>query len=349
MQHVELSGTVFEMGLQHGRRLAGLIAQVIERTCQFPEKTLPAVRGASRDIEKTLSARHPNLVEEMRGIAEGADLPYEDILLLNVAYDAQGAVPDPPLRCTAIGLPDTAEGPLVAKTDDVAIEERDFEVFFRVQPRDGHAFIYYAFGGTVWNHGGINDSGLALAMTGLGPAGERDPRGIPSLLFLRQVLLRCATVEEALAFARANPLRSSGCTMTMAEPTSGDITVVEKYPAVQTVHRSSREPTVHTNHPQYEETLALPHDELWASRLGIPDLMPNSLARQENAARLVKKIPWTIEGLQQLLGNHAQSGAVCQHGRAGLHTSIAMIMVPQQRAMIAAEGYGCGPYVEYRV
>lgn len=349
MQHVELSGTPFKMGLQHGRRLAGLIPQVIEQTCQFSEKTLPAVRGASRDIEKTLSARHPNLLEEMHGIAEGADLPYEDVLLLNVAYDAQGAVPYSPLRCTAIGLPDTAEGPLVAKTDDVAIEERGFEVFFRVQPRDGHAFICYAFGGTVWNHGGINDSGLALAMTGLGPAGERDPRGIPSLLFLRQVLLRCATVEEALTFARANPLRGHGCTMTMADPSSGDITVAENYPAVLAVHRSSRKPTVHTNHPQYEETLLLPRDELWAGRYGIPGLMPNSQARRENAARLVKKIPWTIEGLKQLLGNHAQSGAICQHGQAGLHTSIAMIIVPRQRAMIAAEGYGCGSYVQYRV
>jgi len=36
MQHLELSGTPFEMGLQHGRRLAGLIVQVIEQTCQFP-------------------------------------------------------------------------------------------------------------------------------------------------------------------------------------------------------------------------------------------------------------------------------------------------------------------------
>lgn len=349
MEHVELNGTPFEMGLQHGRQLAGLIPQVIEHTCQSSEETLVAVRAAARNIEKTLLARCPNLVEEMRGIAEGIGLPYEEILLLNVVYDAKGDVFDPPAHCTAIGLPNTLEGPLVAKTDDVAIEERDFEVFFRVHPQDGHAFICYAFGGAVWNHGGINEAGLALAMTGLQPAGRRDPEGLPSLLFLRQTLLWCATVEEALAFAEANPLRGYGCTMTMADPTSGDVMVVENYPAMRAVRGSSRGPTVRTNHPRCVETMALPPDELWAARYGIPELIPNSQARAENAARLVQEIPQSVDGLKQLLGDHAESGAICQHGQAGLHTSIAMIMVPWRRAMIGTEGYGCEPYVEYTI
>jgi len=349
MEHIELSGTPFEMGLQHGRQLARLIPKVIEQTCQLPEGMQDAVRAAAYNVERTLLARCPDVVEEMHGIAEGAGLAYEEILLLNVGYDAKGDALCSARHCTAIGLPNTSEGPLVAKTDDVGMEERGFEVFFRVRPQGGRAFICYAFGGTLFNHGGINEAGLALAMTGLQPAGRRNLDGIPSLIFLRQVLMRCATVEEALAFAEANPLRGYGCTMTMADATSGDVTVVENYPAMRAVRRSSQEPTVRTNHPQCTETLALPRDELWAARYGLPELISNSQARAENAARLVREIPWTVAGLKRLLGDHAESGAICQHGQAGLHTSIAMIMIPRRRTMIAAEGYGCEPYVEHTV
>jgi isopenicillin-N N-acyltransferase-like protein len=348
IEHVDVRGTAFEMGLQHGRRLAELIPQVVGRETRFAGSPT-ALRAAIHSIEKTLLARCPNIVEEMQGIAEGAGVPYEKILELNVGYDAKGDMLHASSQCTAVGLPNTPEGPLVAKTDDVSIDERAFEVFFRAEPEEGHAFVCYAFGGSVSNHGGINQAGLALAMNGLPPAGGRDPDGIPSLIFLRQVLLCCATVEEALAFADANPLRGYGCTMTMADPSSGDITVVENYATVRAVLRSSSEPTVRTNHPHCAETVALPQDELWAAHYGISGLMSNSRARAENGARLVQEIPWSVDGLKQLLGNHAESGAICQHGQADLHTSIAMIMVPAQRAMIAAEGYGCESYVEYTV
>jgi predicted choloylglycine hydrolase len=348
IEHVRLEGTAFEMGLQHGRSLADLVPQVIALETRFSGSPT-ALKAAIHAIEKTLLDRCPDTVEEMHGIAEGAGVPYDKILQLNVGYDAKGDLLHAASQCTAIGLPNTPDGPLVAKTDDVGIAERAFEVFFRAEPAEGHAFICYAFAGSVWNQGGINRAGLALAMNGLPPAGGRDPDGIPSLIFLRQVLMRCANVEEAVAFADVNPLRGYGCTMTMADPSSGDITVVENYATERAVRRSGSEPTVRTNHPRCEETVALPKDELWADHYAVSGLVPNSQARSENAARVVREIPWSVDGLKRLLGNHAELGAICQHGQADLHTSIAMIMIPEQRAMIAAEGYGCEPYTEYTV
>jgi isopenicillin-N N-acyltransferase-like protein len=347
IEHVEVAGTDFELGLQQGHRLAHLISLSAGRANQWADRTRESVLDASRRIEATLLTRFPHLVREMQGIADGAGLPYEEILLLNVGYDTRSDRPEAARHCTAIGLPDTAEGPLVAKTDDVAIDERQFEVFFRVRPHHGHAFIHYAFAGTVWDQGGINEAGLALAMTGLGPAGPRNHRGLPSLLFLREVLLRCSDVAEALTFAEEHPLRGHGCSMTMADPGSDAITVVENYPSLRAIHRSHEEATVRTNHPHCEPSQALPPDETWAQRMGHPLLGPNSKARWQNASRLTRDIPWSIEGLEQLLGDHAEPGAVCQHGQAGLHTSFAVIMVPRQRALVAAEGYGCEAYVRH--
>jgi hypothetical protein len=368
MEHLDLAGTSFEIGLQHGRRLALSIAELVEQSGYDPGGMLatlgiaghekqatptgrehPVVERMCRELGQTLVARCPNLVDEMRGIAEGADQVYQDILLLNVGYDAEGEFLGRYPHCTAAGLPHTAEGALLAKTEDVNPIQRDRQAFFRFRPQDGHAFITYAPAGTVWVDGGVNEAGLGLVMTGLGPAGPADRAGLPHDLLLRQTLLRCATVDEALAFAEAQPLRFGGCTMTMADVTSDDITVVENTPSVRAVRRSSSEPTLRTNHPQCPETIALARNERWAARVGHPGLLANSAARLQNGLRLLQEIPRSIEGLQRFLSDHADSGAICQHGQAGLHTAVAMVVVPRERSIIASEGYGCGQYVTHTV
>jgi hypothetical protein len=363
MEHLELAGHPHEMGLSHGRLLAGTIRRLLAdggydadglRSALAARRAQPQAGSSSdpvhdmcRRLGLTLDARCPNLVEEMRGIAEGAGATYQDILLLNVGYDAEGEFLSRVPQCTAVGLPGTDEGPLLAKTEDVNPVQWESQAFFRVRPREGHAFLVYSLAGTVWVDGGVNEAGLGLVMTGLGPAGPTQPDGLPHDLLLRQTLLRCATVDEALAFAEAHPLRYGGCTMTLAGTTSGDITVVENMPTVRAVRRSRREATVRTNHPQCPETLALTRDQRWAARVGIPELLANSEDRARNAARLALEIPRSVAGLQRFLSDHAASGAICQHGQAGLHTAVAMIVIPQQRALVAAEGYGCGPFVEH--
>lgn len=363
MQHLQLVGHPHEIGLSHGTQLAAVIGRLLAESGYDAAglRSALAARGQSpeaashsdpvdqmcRRLGVTLAARCPNLVEEMRGIAEGAGVAYQDILLLNVGFDAEGEFLARAPQCTAVGLPNTEQGPLLAKTEDVNPVQWESQAFFRVRPHQGHAFLVYSLAGTVWVDGGVNEAGLGLVMTGLGAAGPTRPDGLPNDLLLRQILQHCATVDEALALAKANPLRYGGGTMTLADATSGDITVVENLPAARAVRRSSHEPTVRTNHPQCPETRALPRAEGWMARVGIPELLANSEARASNGARLAAEIPRSVAGLQQFLSNHAASGAICQHGQAGLHTAVAMIVIPRQRTLVAAEGYGCGTFVEH--
>jgi isopenicillin-N N-acyltransferase-like protein len=344
--HVEMRGTPHEMGLQHGDQCAALIRDVVAHYGRY-QAAGEEVRAAIQSIRATLEAEHAPLLEEMQGIAAGAELPFEDILNLNTVFDAKGDISSPGPRCTAIGLPQTPDGPLVAKTDDVGLDERAYEVCVRGQPDQGRNFICYAFAGSVWNQGGINEAGLAVAMTGLQPAGEAYFGGVPSLIFLRQLLLQCDTVDEALAYVHRHPLRIYGCSITLADPNDDQVTVVEDYPALRATRTSRTQPIVHTNHPIWPETQALAPNQRWQELYSDSEFAENSQSRFENARRLVGQIPHTIAGLKELLGNHADRGAICQHGQADLHTSVAMIMVPRRRAMIAAEGYGCDPYVEY--
>ncbi len=344
MEHLMLSGSPFEIGESHGRTLPDLIPRVIRQV------TPPAVAGAParQAILAGLERRAPDLLEELRGIAVGAGLPFEAVLDLNVAYDLAVDHPSGPAYCTAIGLPNTPEGPLVAKTDDVVLAERPFEALFRLRPQTGYPSLHYAYAGTAWNQGGLNSAGLAIAMTGLPPLGPRRPDGLPSLLFLRLALSQCATVAEVLALADRHPLCGYGCTATLADLTSGDITILENTPSQRAVRREAHQPTVRTNHPQCTEVAALasatapPGDQNDAN-----EFQANSLARAQRARALADQLPRSTTGLKALLADHATPGGICQHGAADLHTSIAMIMLPQQRVLMAAEGYGCETYVEY--
>jgi isopenicillin-N N-acyltransferase-like protein len=348
MEHLTLSGSPFEIGVQHGLALQYLIPRVIEQMREPPEAFVPARTQVRQAILVSVERRTPNLVEELRGIAAGAGLPTEAVLDLNLLYDLAPNGVLGPTHCTAIGLPNTTEGPLVAKTDDVALAERSFETMFRLQPQEGYSSLHYAYAGTVWNQGGLNSAGLAIAMTGLPPIGPRRPDGLPSLLFLRLALTCCATVAEVLTLAGNQPLCSWGCTLTMADLTSGDITVVEDTPWRQAIRRENCQPTVRTNHPEFVEDQELAAQVTPAEEsLATAEFRANSLARAERARYLTAQLPRSSFGLKQLLADHATPGGVCQHGAAGLHTSIAMIMLPQQRVLMAAEGYGCESYVEY--
>ncbi len=343
--HVTISGTPYERGRQHGEQVGDLVEKAVRFYNRYLPGEEPEVRREALRIEGMLRRWCPDMVEEMEGLAAGAGLPYEDILLLNVGYDAQIK---PLQRCTTIGLPRTPDGPLVGKTDDVSPAERELETFFRVEPEGGHACIYYAIAGTLWAIGGINEVGLAQAMTGLVPGGARNPEGVPSQIFLRLVLQQCGRVEEALALAETQPLLRWGTTITLADSSSDEVVVVENYPTALGVQRSSEEALVRTNHCLLPETIPLMGSEE-EQEVIFPGLWKNSHNRYENAASLAREILRSVEGLKRFLGDHKIPGAICQHGQANLHTSVAIILVPRRRAMIASEGYGCGPYQEWIV
>lgn len=347
MEPVELHGTAFEMGEQHGRRLARLISQVVVQELPAGWDGIPSLQEQIGSTEKNLAKRFPETLEEMAGIAAGAKLSYNQILLLNLSYEFESGVSQTSTNCTAIGLPGVTTGPFVAKTDDVYLSERSFEIFFRARPQHGCESMYYAFGGTLWNHGGINRAGLAVAMTGLPAFGPPNLAGIPSLIFLRLLLFYCETVDQALVFCKANPLLRFGCTLTMADRCSSDIIVVENLPATRHTYRSPGEPTVRTNHSLAPDIQVHESSSSAPNHFQFPDIRRNSQQRLEQASRLVHEIPYTVLGLQQLMANHARVGAICQHGEAGLHTSIAMILDPKRLEIIASEGYGCGSYITY--
>jgi isopenicillin-N N-acyltransferase-like protein len=87
---IELSGTPFDMGLAHGRALKNLIREFVDSVTEVHRMNNGYLSVDKPPLETFcmknlgfLEKFSPDLVEEMRGIAEGAGVTFREILYLN--------------------------------------------------------------------------------------------------------------------------------------------------------------------------------------------------------------------------------------------------------------------------
>ncbi|MCG8580455.1 MAG: C45 family peptidase [Bacteroidales bacterium] len=97
---VEVSGSSFERGYQHGKALRKIIRPAVNRFKYDLITPLLEVLGQNLQYDdyhtffikntgllKSAQVHAPDLVEEIRGIAEGANLPFEDVFIYNLNFD----------------------------------------------------------------------------------------------------------------------------------------------------------------------------------------------------------------------------------------------------------------------
>ena len=206
---IDLAGSPGEMGLAHGRLLRGRIHRTLE--------VLRGILGAEaydaswRNLHATCAycEEHAgDLVEEMRGIAEGAGVEFRDVFSISahlellvwkrLVWDA-GAAPTPP-ACSSHAVVTGADVLLGWNGDD----RRDWiecGAIVRGRPADAPPFVYWSLAGSVGRPGlGPN---LALGANTL-PSRRWRPDGLLYPMLCRRVLA-CPSVAEAVAvFERCN-------------------------------------------------------------------------------------------------------------------------------------------------
>jgi isopenicillin-N N-acyltransferase-like protein len=108
---IELKGSAYELGLQHGKALAGEIRANL--TLYFD--MVKGLTGTEPDLclthagkfQKAINVNAPGLLEEMQGIAKGAGVSLDEILFLNARTELMSMRPSGEAErgeCTAIGL-----------------------------------------------------------------------------------------------------------------------------------------------------------------------------------------------------------------------------------------------------
>jgi len=164
------------------------------------------LRSLAEKYEEVIREYHPAMVEEMRGIAEGAQVNYKDIVYLNI-------FPEIIEGCStwvACGNATRSGEPLLGMNTDAFKSVRKTQIVLFAEPEDGYKYIGTALAGVVTPHHGINQEGLAVAyMSLLAEKSEIRAVGIPAYVLESKIFSKCAEVEEALREFEAVSLSSA--------------------------------------------------------------------------------------------------------------------------------------------
>lgn len=202
---VRLSGTHYEMGLQHGRILSREIrelynAYVLQGLCQKEGYAEADLVSIGRHYDRFIPEDYR---QEMRGIAEGANIPYERILVINTFADA--TLGKTPRACSALAV-STNQGLLVGRNLDWINHKVAHKsgIVFLLEPKDGHRILSVSWPGLVGVVTGMNDQQLTLSLN-LAFATDLDSESTPCLFRLRSILEKTGDLQTALQQQIAEP------------------------------------------------------------------------------------------------------------------------------------------------
>jgi hypothetical protein len=250
---VRVSGTPYERGRQYGALLQDEIAEM-------PGFLISLLRDLGRSPEVmyttavALAANLPDrYLEEIRGVADSADISYEDALFVNLFFEALLATPfgsEPGPGCSQfVALPAlTGTGVIHGRNldlDHLTSKQirffQDHSVVLVIAPEDGIPHASLTFAGMTAVLTGVNGEGLVLALDALMGA-ERLESGVPISFLGREVLSACATRAEARSYLEETQVLG-GVIAVLSDRTGGTVVDVMPRGAGEPGLRSIRETT----------------------------------------------------------------------------------------------------------
>ncbi len=212
---IEVSGNARNMGLQYGRTAAGRIQRTIEIYRQLfsvKEVDWSEARAAATRLAARLTQTQPTLTDELRALAEGAGVPFEDIVAVNarseLLHGSFGRLridSDDVDGCTgAVVLPAAArEGHLIhAQNWDWRDECADASIVLKMVPDTGPSLLIFTEAGVMAGVG-FNNAGLAVTTNHLACDQDGKRAGLPNPIVRRQVLSQTSLGGALEAVIRA--------------------------------------------------------------------------------------------------------------------------------------------------
>jgi hypothetical protein len=256
---VRISGeSPFRLGYDHGSKLGSRIRDLLAATevqvrgevlgkggglllapmalsMGVPAKDLvaPALVRAARRVQPFVP---PDLLDEMEGIADGAGVPYDAILVAN-AFVTLAEQPDPsallrlPARCTnlvATGEATATGGLLHVSSLDWGMGEilKSRSVVLVVEPPEGHPFVSVTWPGMVGTLRAMGAQGIAITEESCAADDDSRLAGLPVSLLMRDVVQRAGSLDEAVGRIREAP-GTCGYKVTVSDGRRLDARVVE--------------------------------------------------------------------------------------------------------------------------
>lgn len=350
---VYVGGGHYEMGLQIGQQYRSQVRVMADHYRHTFESAADEL-GIASWSEAVLHARKylpfaeeatPQYVDEMRGIADGADADFDDLLVLNcmeaLTSDALH------LKCTSIAAASevTANGSvLVGHNEDWLPEDMEQVYLVHAQPDDEPAFLAMTYGGLLPNIG-FNARGIAQCCDSVYPNDARI--GVPRI-FVSRAVLAAETLADAIR-AALHKRRAAGYNHLIVEA-HGEMYNVEVSATAFATMYSLEGHLAHANH--YLTPRMKTYEQHTANLIG-------SRVRYNRAQRLMKHYAGklSVETFQDILSDHVNyPGSICNHVVEDdppldrQQTIVSLIIDLSNKTMFACWGPPCqGTYYSYRL
>ena len=333
---IDLAGTPYDMGYAHGQQLASEVCALTEerqKLCEeeLGEAGLSVPRGEELKLAKQhldIQAEHvPDVHREFCGIADGAGVPAEELLIGNGYTDFRDVLKlraSEPHECTSFLVKPGASADgctYLGQTWDMHATAEPFVVVFRRQPKDRPQSITLTTAGCL-SLVGMNEEGLALGNNNLVPTDAR-----PGVIYLAMIhdFLGQRFFERAKSAITDAP-RASGHNYYLADA-SGQTLDVETSGARHVEIDPPASTYAHANHYEAEALKGL--------EMAAP--AKSSLARKERLSALLSDAEGAIDvaRLHECLSDTCggEETGICRHGE--VRSCAAVVMCPQRREVWA--------------
>lgn len=348
---IEIRGSAYDRGLQHGEQARDRVAASVEiyrerfaRTAGLDWKAAVARgRGFGRSIKKL----DPEIYEEMRGIAKASGFGIGEIVAINcrteILFGARNRkrrkAHEDAHECTTIGVtPSGAAGgkTLLGKNWDWIDACRDSVIVVRAEVDEGPNFVMVVEAGMV-GRDGLNEDGIAVTGNLLNSTKDGQASGIPVPIVRRRVF-NSRSLDQALR-AVLDADRAASTNYVIAHE-SGMIINFEASPEQVYPVYPEQGLLTHSNH---FTAIAAQVQGIDCSTGG-DTLYRNQRARDLLAA---KSGAITIANIQETLRDHAGYPlSICRHvdsdrGNSGTMSIASIVMDIEARTVYIASGPPC--------
>ena len=349
---IRINGTHLQMGCQIGEARREQVKHSIENArvllADAYEQLQLTWDGATIQSRKYIpfaEERYPKYVEELKGIAQGANVSFDDVAIVNameaVTMDALHLT-----KCTSMAVNQERtcnDHVLVAHNEDWVPEDEDDVYMIHARPIDEAPFLAMTYGALLPNIG-LNAYGIAQCCDSVYPSDSRI--GIPRVLVSRAVLA-ARTPGEAISHTLIRQ-RAAGYNHLIAHE-SGELYNVEVSARRFALLSTQDGMLAHTNHyldPQMQ-AIETDTDELISTRV-----------RYFRALHLLNLTPkhtfHTLQAIQRDHVNHPDS--ICNHANLAENpldrekTITALVIDLTNRQIHATSGNPCtNTYFTYQL
>lgn len=220
MFFLSLQGSWYDIGFKHGEELKSLVKSAVEkRFNHLQEEQMPS-QNKLMEKAKIMKKEFPELMEEIKGIADGAECSLDDILFYNLSPFLESC-------SNLVFLCD--EGPMLGHVND-DVSKGEFDVAFHLRLSDGREILHIGMAGSAGTAAAINSDGLSISHACARSGGLQNSKEVLNLpLFRRSLIQRNHTYKEAESFLMEHSFNSGADNIICVDKTGGAF-VAEKLP-----------------------------------------------------------------------------------------------------------------------